>query len=123
MVTVRMHIKIHQPLSALLPSLTDPLLLTFSKHPYTGPNYYQSMTEFSVTKWIDLGNKQIELLFKDTDENPIVLEVHYDSMEIIDNNKIMTRFTDCNKISQQADFTDGNWLVHPYTYSYSAVYI
>lgn len=79
------------------------------------------MTEIQVTKWIDLGNKQIRILVKDVEENPDQLNAAYFTMELLDNNRIITRFTDCKLVSQSIPSNDEGYVVIPYTYSFSAI--
>lgn len=79
------------------------------------------MTEIQVTKWFDLGTKQIRILVKDIEENPDQLNAAYFTMELLDNNGITTRFTDCKLVSQSIATSDEGYVVIPYVYSFSAI--
>jgi len=86
--------------------------------------YYQLLMNLKVTQFIDLGEhngqKKVELLVKDTDDNPISLPTTIDRIDLTDNNLYTTSFIKCDFLARDVDRKDGDFLIHPYVYSYQS---
>jgi len=76
------------------------------------------MLTLKVTQWIDLGENKIHMFIKDNDENQLNIPTTIDELTLIDNNLVETKFTRCKFLARYGDNMDGDYMVHPYIYSY-----
>lgn len=78
--------------------------------------------KLKVTGCNDLKNNVVELLVRDCDDNPIVLEGQYADITVSDLYGKTTKFVKCSLMGRNSDFVEPThrMLVHPYIYRYEA---
>jgi hypothetical protein len=76
------------------------------------------MLTLKVTKWVDLPENRMHMFIKDNDDNTLNIPTKIDILTLIDNNGAITTFSNCKFVARYQDNKDGDYLVHPYIYSY-----
>lgn len=75
-----------------------------------------------ITAWNDLNDNVAEILVRDCDDNPIMLEPEYDRLETVDSQGKTTTFIKCSLVGRNSDYVEPThrMLVHPYIYRYES---
>lgn len=75
-----------------------------------------------ITAWNDLQDNVAEILVRDCDDNPMMLEGNYDRLETVDSQGKTTVFKKCSMVGRNSDYVDPTYrmLVHPYIYRYES---